>query len=112
MNSVENILEKHHLWRELIEVIVSNGHSLILNPTVIAQDSLCDLGEWLNLKSSIELLGDERHSKIQSCHSLYHSMLSRLVLNSQSNDTLCFSKENKVDLDRVKLELNKLLLNI
>lgn len=85
IDTIHAAIYTHQMWVEGFRQALAGATPLDGDVAAAADDRRCELGQWLNSQSSLEILGDDFHRKIDIFHAMFHDIAGEVALRLQSD---------------------------
>ena len=100
----EKEIEKHLLWRSMVESLFNRNAKDYAIPAVIGQDHHCHLGQWIYSKKSASYANEPVFQKLCEVHENFH-VVAGMILSMFRSGADATAKKKEAEFYRLSDEV-------
>lgn len=109
LTGIDQAILAHRTWVARFQTAIQGVNREAFDLATARDDSLCNLGRWLNTPTSLELLGDDSHQRIKVLHKTFHEIAGDLAEKINRHDALDELELMLGEFDNLSAQLIQLL---
>lgn len=79
-------IKQHLLWKSMIESLLGSQSKGFVPKSVVVEDHLCQLGQWLHSEKSAQYSSSEIFTQLVDAHKSFHKLAGEIMALCQAGE--------------------------